>query len=205
MPKKTSPLKDEAQKLYRKGFSTKEIAEKLKKPLRSVQRWIQQVNAESGNQRSPKTSNIESNFSFKIEPPTSEQELTFPDVKDSSAKKYLTDVRFLANPECVSFDLNLLKWESFSYNRAIYCQAFQKLSDELAKDEESLSLNRAKTLSNIMTKHFEIVEKSQKVFDINWALDVLVKLGYAVIAESELKELINKQEFDSFHILRHEK
>lgn len=204
MPKQTSPLKDKAQKLYNQGFSTKEIAEKLKKPIRSVQRWVQEVNVKTGNQRSPKASNIESNFSFKIEPPTSEHELTFPDVKDSSAKKYLTDVRFLGNPECVSFDLNLLKWECFSYNRAIYCQAFQKLSDELAKDEESLSLNRAKTLSNIMTKHFEIVEKSQKAFDTNWAVDHLIKLGYAVIAQSQLKELINQQEFDSFHVLRPE-
>ena len=204
MPKKTSPLKDEAQKLYREGFSTQEIAEKLKKPLRSVQRWVKDLKVETGNQRSPKASNLESNFSFKFEPPASERELTFPDVKDSSAKKYLTDVRFISTPECVSFNLNLLKWEAFSYNRVIYLQTFQKLSDELAKDDEALSLNRAKTLSNIMTKHFEIVEKSQKAFDMNWAVDILMRLGYAVLTESDLQELIGKKEFDSFHILRNE-
>lgn len=204
MPKKPSPLKDEAQKLYRQGFSTQEISEKLKKPRRSVQRWCQEVNVQTGNQRSPKESNVESTFSFKHQPPTSEEELTFPDIKDFRAKKYLTDIRFLGTPESVIFDLNLMKWEAFSYNRTIYCQAFQKLTEELSKNEDELSLNRAKTLSNIMSKHFELVDKATKDFDMNWAVDYLMKLGYAVIAEQDLKELINQREFDSYHILRHE-
>lgn len=204
MPKKPSPLKEEAQKLYRKGLSTKEISEKLKKPLRSVQRWIQEINGQTGNQRSPKESSAGSNLPFKHRLPTSLEAISFPNVVDLRAREYLTDIRFFESPEFIDFDLNLTKWETFSYNRTIYCQAFEQLSQELAKDENEMSLSRAKILSSLMSKHLELVDRAASKFDANWAVSCLVKLGYAVIEERELKALASQREFDSYHIFRSE-
>ena len=205
MPKKTSPLKDEAQKLYSQGFSTKEIAEKLKKPLRSVQRWVREcASTEKNNLWESKAASGNESFSIKEQVPIGVEGLTLADVEDSRVRGIIEDIRGLRTPECVNFNLCLLTWESLSYNRAIMNQSFELLTKELSKDEDSMSLNKIKTFSAVMTKHQDGIEKTSKGFDINWAVDLLTKAGYAILPEQDLKELINQREFDSYHILRRE-
>ena len=67
-----------------------------------------------------------------------------------------------------------------------------------------MSLNKIKIFSAVMTKHQDGIEKTSKGFDLNWAADLLIKSGYAVLPEQDLKKLINQREFDSYSILRPE-
>ena len=140
-------------------------------------------------------------FFINEELPTGELEINAPDVKDLRVRDYLGDIRSFKTPECVSFDLNLLKWEAFSYNRAIYCQSFEKLTEELSKDEDSMSLNRAKALSSIMTKHFEIIDRASRVFDLNWAVEFVHRNGYAIVPIQEI-ERVMEGKYDAYHAFR---
>lgn len=205
MPKKTSPLKDEAQKLYNQGFSTKEIAEKLGKPLRSVQRWVKEcASTEKNNLWESKAASGSESFFIKEQVPTNTEGLTWANVKDFHVRDILQDIRGLHKPECVSFNLGLLTWEFLSYNRAIMCQSFELLTAELSKDEDSMSLNKVKTLSTVMSKHQDGIQKAAKTFDITWAVDLLAKAGYAVIEKQQLDQLIDGREWDSYRAIRPE-
>ena len=52
-----------------------------------------------------------------------------------------------------------------------------------------------------MTKHFEIIDRASRVFDLNWAVEFVHRNGYAIVPIQEI-ERVMEGKYDAYHVFR---
>lgn len=170
--------RDQAYKLYKKGFYPADIAAQLRVPLRTAQRWVKKFNEENG-------AKIEEQE--KQESATGQLlEQSFNLIALTPQKQNLPKLEF-QNQDWFESTSNLAK-ELLTIHSNIRQKLVQLL--EVKLEDSDLNLRLIQGLSQSICRHSEREESiaSLSLLELNKAYTLIEKHGYAVVDPNSYSE-----------------